>query len=263
MAAYHSLRDAFLECAYGYQTGTRLPRWVGYFGFFHPGGLDWIRLDAMSLPAPRGGNRLLEIGCGGGYLLERMRTLGWNVEGVDFDPECVEAVVRRGIPCRRGDVRAQTYAPASFDAIYMGNVIEHVYRPLELLEFCRELLAKDGRLVLVTPNAASAGHTWFKRDWRGLEPPRHLQLFTPQSLRSALEKSGFAVEVSRTTNRGFWYLCGMSAQIREARRRGANVVTAPVRMLSFRSLVLQFIGRLIALFAAEKGEELLFIGQRR
>jgi SAM-dependent methyltransferase len=257
-AVYHRIRDAYLEFAYGYRTGSDLPAWLGFAGLLHPGGLDWLRLDAMSLPAPGCANRLLEIGCGNGYLLQRMRTLGWDVEGVDFDAECVESVKRRGIRCRCGDVREQEYAPGTFDAIYMGNVIEHVYRPLELLGFCRQLLSSNGRMVIVTPNASSIGHRWFQGDWRGLEPPRHLQLFTPQSLRTALEKSGFAMESARTTNRGFWYLTGTSFQIRRARRGGLNSA-APVRLFMVRSLGLQFVGRILDVLMSEKGEELLFV----
>ena len=260
-SVYHAIRDAYLELAYGYETGVRPGRWLGVLGFLHPGGFDWLRLDAMSLPAPTHGKRLLEIGCGTGYLLERMQTLGWDVEGVDFDPACVEAVTRRGINCRCGDVREQEYAAGTFDAIYMGNVIEHVYRPLELLAFCRQILTRNGKLVLVTPNAASFGRRWFEQDWRGLEPPRHLQLFTPQSLRSALERSGFAIDSARTTNRGFWYLCGTSFQIRRARLRGVRKIAAPVRMLRPGGLGLQCVGRLITWFTSQKGEELLVIGR--
>jgi 2-polyprenyl-3-methyl-5-hydroxy-6-metoxy-1,4-benzoquinol methylase len=261
-AAYHGLRDTFLESEYGYRSETSIPRWLRFLGFFHPGGFDWLRLDAMTLPAPGERNRLLEIGCGTGYLLERMRTLGWSVEGIDFDPKCVQAVTERGILCRCGDVREHNYAAATFDAIYMGNVIEHVDRPLELLAFCRQLLAPNGKLILVTPNASSLAHRWFQRDWRGLEPPRHLQLFTPNSLRNALESSGFAIDSARTTNRGFWYLSGMSLQIRRARQSGLKVVAAPVRLLTLRSLALQCVGRVTELLLSQKGEELLVTGRR-
>jgi 2-polyprenyl-3-methyl-5-hydroxy-6-metoxy-1,4-benzoquinol methylase len=261
---YHAIRDSFLARSYGYNLPHRFP-WCWWLGALHPGGLDWLRLDAMTLPAPVPGRakRLLEIGCGAGYLLKRMETLGWDVEGVDFDQACVDAVQQRGIRCRCGDVREQNYPPASFHAVFMGNVVEHVYDPLSLLSFCYQILAPDGRIVIVTPNAASIGHARFGRDWRGLEPPRHLQLFTPQSLQETLKATGFAIESARTTNRGFWYLWGMSARIRQARLAGQESVAHPVRMLSPESLARQGVGRAIQWMAQQRGEELLTVGIKR
>jgi hypothetical protein len=45
--------------------------------------------------------------------------------------------------------------------------------------------------VLFTPNAASLSHQLFKQDWRGLEPPRHLHVFSTQSLPLVLKRAGF------------------------------------------------------------------------
>jgi hypothetical protein len=144
----------------------------------------------------------------------------------------------------------------------MGNVIEHVYDPAGLLVFCHRILAPGGRIVVVTPNARSLGHAYFKQDWRGLEPPRHLQIFTQQSLRKALTESGFAIASARTTNRGFWYLCGMSARLRRARQRGLRHVDPSLKLLSLQSLLRQFLGRFIQLASRQRGEELLTIGEK-
>jgi len=51
------------------------------------------------------------------------------------------------------------------------------------------VLRPGGRLVIYTPNAESLGHQWFGKDWRGLEPPRHPFVFSPQSLRAMLHAS--------------------------------------------------------------------------
>ena len=54
--------------------------------------------------------------------------------------------------------------------------------------------------MLVTPNVASLGHRLFQSAWRGLEPPRHLHLFAPQSMRTSLSQAGFTelVGIRRT-----------------------------------------------------------------
>jgi hypothetical protein len=45
---------------------------------------------------------------------------------------------------------------------------------------------------LETPNIESIGHNYFGINWRGLEPPRHLVLFSPKALWATLVKAGFA-----------------------------------------------------------------------
>jgi hypothetical protein len=52
---------------------------------------------------------------------------------------------------------------------------------------------------MITPNMASIGARFFGKDWRGLETPQHLQLFTPKSLAKLTSDAGFDVRYSRTT----------------------------------------------------------------
>lgn len=78
-----------------------------------------------------------------------------------------------------------------FDVITLNHVIEHVSDPIELLRSCYRLLKLGGQLWLQTPNIDSLGSRRYGRHWRGLEPPRHLVLFDPVSLRSALHQAGF------------------------------------------------------------------------
>jgi hypothetical protein len=52
------------------------------------------------------------------------------------------------------------------------------------------VLARGGRFVAITPNAGALGHRKFGRAWRGLEPPRHVQVFGATSLRRAAEAAG-------------------------------------------------------------------------
>jgi hypothetical protein len=54
--------------------------------------------------------------------------------------------------------------------------------------------------MVYTPNTASLGHQLFKKSWRGLEPPRHLYLFCPKSMRAGLSRAGFSHFDVRTVN---------------------------------------------------------------
>src|SRR5262249_20475198 len=129
----------------------------------------------------RPNGRLLDVGCGDGHALHFMRDMGWRVEGVDFDPTAVEQAPSLGLDVRAGTLAAQRYPDASFDAVVVSHLVEHVPVPDDLLRECRRILHVGGQMTVVTPNAVSYGHSVFRERWRGLEPPRHLQIFTPQA----------------------------------------------------------------------------------
>ena len=144
--------------------------------------------------------KLLDIGCGSGNFLAKMREQGWNVEGVDFDPKAIKvAKEKHKLNVHQGTIQSINYPSDSFDAITMSHVIEHVHDPISLIEECYRLLKQDGYLVMVTPNIESWGHLNFTSHWRGLEPPRHLFLFSCNTLGKCATAGGFKNVNSFTT----------------------------------------------------------------
>jgi 2-polyprenyl-3-methyl-5-hydroxy-6-metoxy-1,4-benzoquinol methylase len=137
------------------------------------------------------GGSVLDVGCGDGSWLASLKNLGWKVEGTDFDPEAVRVASQRGLNVHVGGLEDQGYPPNSFDAITLSHVIEHVPDPEGTIRECVRLLKPGGRLVLFTPNASSLCHQFFRQDWRGLEPPRHLHVFSFNSMRTLLDRVGF------------------------------------------------------------------------
>ena len=121
-----------------------------------------------------------------------MAERGWTAEGIDFDEGAVAvAKGQPGVKTNTGSLIDQAYEGATFDAITMSNVIEHVPDPIETVAECHRVLKAGGRLVMITPNIASTGHRLFGRDWRGLEVPRHLYLYTPRALARLAHQAGF------------------------------------------------------------------------
>jgi SAM-dependent methyltransferase len=158
-----------------------------------------------------------------------MRSAGWDAQGLDVDAAAVRAARSRGFDVFEGDLLASPFAEGAFDAVTMIHVIEHLIRPQDHLAAAHRLLAPGGRLVIVTPNAASLGARWFGRAWRGLEPPRHIQVFTPAGLRSLLQHTGFEVEQLRTSARAAASLWSISAALRAAGREARRVDQDSVR----------------------------------
>jgi len=149
------------------------------------------RSDYLHLEGMRPG-RLLEVGCGDGAFLGAAARKGWTSFGLDFDAAAVaHASKRPGVIADVGELVGKEYPGASFDAIVMNNVIEHLRNPRETLIECRRILRAGGRLVMITPNSDSLGRNLFGRNWRGLEPPRHLYLYNSKALRNLCRQTGF------------------------------------------------------------------------
>lgn len=161
--------------------------------------------------------RLLDVGCGGGRFLNRMKKRGWQVEGTDFDEQATKKVTSRyGIRTHVGDLTECSLPADSFDAITLSQAIEHLYDPLATLRECLRILKPGGLLVMTTPNAQSLGAAEFGASWRGWEAPRHLHLFTVESLQQLTQRAGFDVVDANTYSAGSAVVYRVSRSNREA-----------------------------------------------
>jgi len=122
--------------------------------------------------------RLLDVGCGNGNYLDRMKKLGWDVFGVEPDELAVkEARDVYGLPIHAGSLDSAHFPDAYFDAVTLHHVIEHILDPIGLLKECRRVLKPQGKIFVITPNIDSLGHKTFTQSWRGLEIAFHFQIF--------------------------------------------------------------------------------------
>jgi 2-polyprenyl-3-methyl-5-hydroxy-6-metoxy-1,4-benzoquinol methylase len=156
--------------------------------------VPWYRTAAMRdlfwLPAGNIG-RLLDIGCGNGGSMQRFVSAGWAAIGIDFDAAAVAAARSVGLDARVGALKEHAFQDAQFDVVLMSHVIEHLADPIDELKECRRILKPTGCIVIATPNAQGLGHHAFGRHWLGLDPPRHLQIFTAWALTRMLALAGF------------------------------------------------------------------------
>lgn len=174
------------------RTGQRM-RWL----LQRPYALRYGEPDRTMQPG-RPGARLLDVGCGVGAYLEQMAPLGWEPWGVELSPDAAAAAARRlGGPAERifaGRVEDARFDDESFDLVTMSHVLEHLGDPAAILARIRRWLLPGAVLRIWVPNVASLEARVFRRLWLGLQVPRHLWHFTPQSLTALVGHAGFSVE---------------------------------------------------------------------
>jgi 2-polyprenyl-3-methyl-5-hydroxy-6-metoxy-1,4-benzoquinol methylase len=194
--------------------------------------VPWLRyraeLHIRHLPHPNTAARLLDVGCGSGAFLQVMKALGWQTVGLEPDPKACEFARASGLDVHTGSLQNTTLEPASFDAITLNHVIEHLHDPKGDLDVCLRLLRPGGTLWITTPNLGSIGHRRYGKDWLHLDPPRHLVLFTLKSLEGLIQRSGFELlprpqqpilatdlfmlSQAIMQSRGSWEMNGLSVQ---------------------------------------------------
>ena len=257
----HYLSEGYLCHKYQYRAESigRLQRWLGRLA-----GLAVIQrasLDfrVMYLPSKHGG-LLLEVGFGNGQTLLNLAARGWQVEGVDFDPVAVQNARAKGLSVHLGELVEQHYPDEHFEAVIMSHVIEHVHDPVRLLRECHRILKPGGRLVVITPNIDGWGHRRFGADWRGLEPPRHLQLFTWGALYQLAGCAGF-VKLRLTTS--MRAVPGIFVASRALRRTGRFDYQSPVSpLVRAWAKTMQMVEWALLQFRANSGEEIVMIGEK-
>lgn len=260
-SAQEALDRDYLKVHYGEGPHSLRMRWRSRLVMLRPSHraeLDFMQMYLYDKP----GGRLLEVGCGDGWLLSALAGRGWNVEGVDFDPSAIAAARARGFDVRQGSLEAQAYPDASFDAVVMVHVVEHVPDPSALLRECLRVLKPGGALVAVTPNGAGLGHRWFGPDWRGLEPPRHLHIFTPRALRKIARDAGFEDASCKASIRDVHNLLHASMRLR---KEGRFVVGTPMTPgMAGMTRLLQFVqwAAMASGIKPDAGDELTLTGKR-
>lgn len=145
----------------------------------------------------RKNNRLLDIGCGAGYLLVEAKKQEWQALGTEISEPAVEDLRARGLDVYQGDPAEMNSEHNSFDVVTCTEVIEHVAEPQELANSAFKLLRDGGLFWGTTPNGAGISARLLKESWSVVSPPEHIQLFSAKGLEAIFKRAGFRkIEIS-------------------------------------------------------------------
>jgi 2-polyprenyl-3-methyl-5-hydroxy-6-metoxy-1,4-benzoquinol methylase len=145
------------------------------------------------------GTRVLDVGCGEGGFAAALARAEAEVVGIDVAAEPLRRARRRHPQLDLRQVQAEGAWPlqdASFDAVWAGEVIEHVADTAGWLSELRRVLRSGGELLLSTPDHGRLRMLRWALAPRAFDAhfnPRadHLRFYTRRTLTELLEDFGF------------------------------------------------------------------------
>lgn len=153
-----------------------------------------------------GDKNSLDIGCAAGYFVAYLENRGWNADGIDISPECIQFsrdTLHLNTECN--DYLARDYSK-KFHLITLWASIEHLHNPQLVIEKAYNDLHDNGYLYISTCRVGGINAMkLFGKKWRFYNFPEHLYFFSFRTLSQLLTSSGFNV------NRFFTYGSGVGA----------------------------------------------------
>lgn len=155
--------------------------------------------------------RLLDIGAGTGDFLSVAKENGWKVSAIEPSAKARSIAEAKGI---RFSDRTENFDDASFDAITMWHVLEHVPDPsAQLLELNR-ILKPDGIIIIAVPNFKSYDAELYGEFWAAYDVPRHLWHFSRSAIAKLSEKAGLKLVDTRPMPFDAFYVSLLSEKYR-------------------------------------------------
>ncbi len=138
--------------------------------------------------------RLLEVGSANGDFLVGMRTLGWEVEGVEISSDAAEfSRTMHHLRVFHGQLTDRPDDGGQFDLIAFWGVLPHIPNPVPVISSASRLLAPGGRVLICCANIDSFAAHYMDNKWGHWDLPRHYCMWSPDTLRILLQGAGIAV----------------------------------------------------------------------
>jgi methionine biosynthesis protein MetW len=149
------------------------------------------------------GQKILDLGCGDGAVAEYlMKIVGACVVGADISEDALEKAKKRGIDVKLLNVEKSKlpFEDKTFDAVFWGDNVEHLFDPAATLKEVKRVLKKEGSLVISCPNMGYFRYRIYyflhgalpDTEWTGLSPWAwsHIRFFNLKILNRFLRSEG-------------------------------------------------------------------------
>lgn len=131
---------------------------------------------------------LLDVGGGRGFVARHLQTIGRDVVLLEPDHRAAKSAKNKGVDhvvC--ATLEDAQMVSESFGAVGLFDVLEHIEKPLILLEECARILTSEGVLYLTIP-----AHEWL---WSADDAyAGHFRRYTPDTIREQLGNAGFVID---------------------------------------------------------------------
>ena len=154
-------------------------------------------------------HEVLDISCGEGFFAAEIAKQGNRVTGVDALPEVSERAALAeyfSVDLNDGlDSVTERLHGKKFDRILLLDILEHLSCPERIVRQCKDLLQKDGEIIVSVPNVANLSVRWslllgnFNYTDRGILDRTHVRWFTRKTARQFLRDAGYRIVAERET----------------------------------------------------------------
>ena len=195
---------------YSFNSSVQLPKATGIrlylrqkqfeTGLFRKGGLigkllyassHWQLPDySLSQVSLVKASRILDVGCGNGYLLDILHEAGFK-DLMGVDPYIEAEIERDGTRIRKGTINDIS---GKWDLVMFNHSFEHMPDQLETLRKTEELLDKKGVCLINMPTASSYAWKHYRENWGGIDAPRHLFIHSVRSMALLAQKANLALQ---------------------------------------------------------------------
>jgi len=182
--------------------------------------------------------KLLDIGCGSGEFLLKMKSRGmecYGIEPYDFDAEFAK---RHSLKIFHGHLSDAEFPDEYFDVITLNHVFEHVHNPSETLQETHRILKTGGSLIIAVPNVSSWAFKLFWNYWVNLDVPRHLFSYSDITLKRYAEKTKFKIVKTRYNSDSLGFSGSLLYLMNRYRKREILLEERNVYMFSFLNIIL-------------------------
>lgn len=222
---YSWLKKKVMEDHYGYKSSSNYSKKLGFLRKIGSFPLKYWYRD--TIPFIEYG-RLLDVGCGNGTELYKLKKMGWETYGVEMGEEASNRAQLEGLSVFTGNLFEASFPDQFFHVVRMSFVLEHLPNPKETLMEVKRILQPHGRVYISIQNARSLNFWLFKGEWFSLDVPRHLFSFSPKTIERLMSSVNLEIKNTRYSSGTRTFLVSLQYWLNARFRKGKKTKDNPI-----------------------------------